>query len=86
MQAPLLDHGVVRSLVPLFAATLALAGALTAMCFVKVYGIAFLGQARHAPPEAGAREAHDCGAAERVGMAWLAAGWLCWDCSRPPSC
>ena len=31
---------------PLFAATLALAGALTAMCFVKVYGIAFLGRPR----------------------------------------
>ncbi len=48
LQAPLLEHGVVRSLVPLFAATLALAGALTAMCFVKVYGIAFLGQPREA--------------------------------------
>ena len=74
LQAPLLDHGVVRSILPLFAATLALAGALTAMCFVKVYGIAFLGQARHVPVEAGAREAHDCGPAERFGMAWLAAG------------
>jgi len=69
LQAPLLEHGVVRSIVPLFAATLALAGALTAMCFVKVYGIAFLGQAR-TPQE----RAHDCGAAERIGMAWLAAG------------
>jgi hydrogenase-4 component B len=71
LQAPLLDHGVVRSILPLFAATLALAGALTAMCFVKVYGIAFLGQARQAPPEA---DVHDCGPAERIGMAWLAAG------------
>ena len=77
LQAPLLEHGVVRSLLPLFAATLALAGALTAMCFVKVYGIAFLGQVRaprhpaHAPA-AGA--GHDCGGAERIGMAWLAAG------------
>jgi formate hydrogenlyase subunit 3/multisubunit Na+/H+ antiporter MnhD subunit len=74
LQAPLIDHGVVRSILPLFAATLALAGALTAMCFVKVYGIAFLGQARHVPVEAGARDAHDCGPAERIGMAWLAAG------------
>ncbi|MBI2754180.1 MAG: hydrogenase 4 subunit B [Betaproteobacteria bacterium] len=77
LQAPVLKHGVVRSLLPLFAATLALAGALTAMCFVKVYGIAFLGHARearhpvHAPaPDGG----HDCGAAERMGMAWLAGG------------
>src|SRR5256712_823309 len=75
LQAPLLEHGVVRSLVPLFAASLALAGALTAMCFVKVYGIAFLGQpreARHAAPAPGG--GHDAGLLERVGMAWLAAG------------
>src|SRR5205807_900549 len=75
LQAPLLEHGVMRSLVPLFAATLALAGALTAMCFVKVYGIAFLGQpreARHAAPAPGG--GHDAGALERIGMAWLAAG------------
>ena len=75
LQAPLLEHGVMRSLVPLFAATLALAGALTAMCFVKVYGIAFLGQpreARHATPAPGG--GHDAGALERIGMAWLAAG------------
>ena len=77
LQAPVLEHGVVRSLLPLFAATLALAGALTAMCFVKVYGIAFLGQVReprhpaHAPAPNGG---HDCGGAERMGMAWLAAG------------
>jgi hydrogenase-4 component B len=69
LQAPLLENGIVRSIVPLFAATLALAGALTAMCFVKVYGIAFLGQARTPQPDA-----HDCGTAERIGMAWLAAG------------
>jgi len=71
LQAPLLQNGVVRSLLPLFAAMLALAGALTAMCFVKVYGIAFLGQARAAP---GAAPAHDAGNMERFGMAWLAAG------------
>jgi len=46
LQSPILGNGVVRSLVPLAAAALALAGALTAMCFVKVYGIAFLGQQR----------------------------------------
>ena len=33
-----------RSLVPIVAAVLALSGALTGMCFVKVYGVAFLGQ------------------------------------------
>ena len=47
LQAPLLQSSVVRSLVPIVAAVLALSGALTGMCFVKVYGIAFLGQHRH---------------------------------------
>ncbi|MEK7874986.1 MAG: proton-conducting transporter membrane subunit, partial [Pseudomonadota bacterium] len=47
LQAPQLASSVVRSLVPIVAAVLALSGALTGMCFVKVYGIAFLGQHRH---------------------------------------
>jgi hydrogenase-4 component B len=77
LQAPILKHGVVRSLLPLFAATLALAGALTAMCFVKVYGVAFLGQPReprHRPQAPAADAALDSGIAERIGMAWLAIG------------
>jgi len=68
LQAPLLQSSVVRSLVPIVAAVLALSGALTGMCFVKVYGVAFLGQTRHelaAPP----REASGW---ERAGMVWLA--------------
>jgi NADH:ubiquinone oxidoreductase subunit 5 (subunit L)/multisubunit Na+/H+ antiporter MnhA subunit len=72
LQAPVLQNGVVRSLLPLFAATLALAGALTAMCFVKVYGIAFLGRPRQ--PRSAAPATHDAGNMERFGMAWLAAG------------
>jgi NADH:ubiquinone oxidoreductase subunit 5 (subunit L)/multisubunit Na+/H+ antiporter MnhA subunit len=77
LQAPLLEHGVVRSLLPLFAATLALAGALTAMCFVKVYGVAFLGRPRErhsAPGGHAAGTGADAGGMERYGMAWLAAG------------
>jgi formate hydrogenlyase subunit 3/multisubunit Na+/H+ antiporter MnhD subunit len=77
LQAPILQNGVVRSLLPLFAAALALAGALTAMCFVKVYGIAFLGQPRevkHAAHAPAAGRDHDAGAMEHYGMAWLAAG------------
>ncbi len=73
LQAALLADGVLRSLVPLLAAMLALAGALTAMCFVKVYGIAFLGQPRaprHAPDAS--RQRGDAGFHERLGMAWLA--------------
>ena len=77
LQAPILENGVVRSLLPLFAAMLALAGALTAMCFVKVYGIAFLGrprQAGRAAPAPNGDHGHDAGNMERFGMAWLAAG------------
>ena len=46
LQAWQLDSGVLRSLIPMTAAALALTGALAAACFVKAYGIAFLGQAR----------------------------------------
>lgn len=46
LQAWQLESGVLRSLVPVIAATLALTGALAAACFVKVYGVAFLGRAR----------------------------------------
>src|SRR5713101_4828272 len=77
LQAPLIEHGVVRSLVPLFAATLALAGALTAMCFVKVFGVAFLGRAREAQRASHAARTHpggDASLSERLGQAWLAAG------------
>jgi hydrogenase-4 component B len=70
LQAPLLEHGVVRSLLPLFAATLALAGALTAMCFVKVFGVAFLGRARHQTD----LPVEEASTSERLGMAWLTAG------------
>lgn len=73
LQAAALSDGVLRSLVPLVAAMLALAGALTAMCFVKVYGIAFLGQRREPrhPPHEG-HTGGDSGFCERLGMAWLA--------------
>ena len=74
LQTPLLQNGVVRSLLPLFAATLALAGALTAMCFVKVYGIAFLGRPREPAHGTPTPRPGDAGRMERYGMAWLAAG------------
>jgi formate hydrogenlyase subunit 3/multisubunit Na+/H+ antiporter MnhD subunit len=69
LQATILQNGVVRSLLPLFAATLA----LTAMCFVKVFGVAFLGQPRE-PAHPSLPHAGDAGEMERFGMAWLAAG------------
>ena len=67
LQAPLLESSVVRSLVPIVAAVLALTGALTGMCFVKVYGIAFLGQQRHAL----AVKPGEASGWERAGMLWL---------------
>ena len=66
--SPALEHGVLRSIIPLAAAALALAGALTAMCFVKVFGVAFLGVARSGEATRG-REASEW---EQLGMAWLA--------------
>ena len=67
--SPALEHGVLRSIIPLAAAALALAGALTAMCFVKVFGVAFLGQ----PRSVDAVRGHEAGRWEQLGMAWLAA-------------
>src|SRR5207245_1472610 len=83
LQATILQHGVVRSLLPLFAATLALAGALTATCFVKVYGIAFLGRPREPAHRSPLPHAGDAGPMERYGMAWLAAG--CFALGRFPT-
>jgi formate hydrogenlyase subunit 3/multisubunit Na+/H+ antiporter MnhD subunit len=73
LQATILRNGIVRSLVPLFAATLALVGALTAMCFVKVFGVAFLGRAREPAHPSPLPHAGDASDMERYGMAWLAA-------------
>ncbi len=46
LQVDVLDNGVLRSLIPVAAAALALTAALAAACFVKVFGLIFLGQAR----------------------------------------
>ncbi len=46
LQADVLDNGILRSLIPVAAAALALTAALGAACFVKVYGMIFLGQSR----------------------------------------
>ena len=46
LQVPHLESGLLRTVVPFSAALLALTTALSSMCFVKVYGVAFLGQAR----------------------------------------
>lgn len=46
LQAGNLSSGVLRSLIPTASAVLALTSALAATCFVKVYGVAFLGLPR----------------------------------------
>ncbi|MEX2130717.1 MAG: hydrogenase 4 subunit B, partial [Pseudohongiellaceae bacterium] len=46
LQTPALESGVLRAVIPITAAMLALTGALAAACFVKVFGIAFLGRPR----------------------------------------
>ncbi len=50
LQVDVLDNGVLRSLIPVSAAALALTAALAAACFVKVFGLIFLGvpRSRHA--------------------------------------
>jgi len=76
LSVPLLQTGGIRSLVALSAASLALVSALTAMCFVKVYGIGFLGVPRSQPMA----KRHEATIPERIGMAWLAAGCLLLGC------
>lgn len=46
LQATVISNGILRTLIPISAAMLALTGVLAAACFVRVYGIAFLGQGR----------------------------------------
>lgn len=60
LQVDVLDNGVLRSLIPVSAAALALTAALAAACFVKVFGLIFLGQSRSRHSEK-AREVHDKG-------------------------
>ena len=68
LQVPNLESGVLRSIIPIAAASLALTGALAAACFVKVYGIAFLGQARTRK----VRHAREATRGMVLAQAWLA--------------
>jgi len=70
--SPGLPHDYLNMLVPIAAAALALAAALSGYVMVKFYGIIFLGQ----PREQKLAEAHDIGVMERLGLTWLAAGCL----------
>jgi hydrogenase-4 component B len=65
-------HTFVNMLLPMGAALVVLAAALAAYVMVKFYGVIFLGQ----PREAALARAHDAGALERIGLAWLVLGCL----------
>jgi hydrogenase-4 component B len=70
--SPGLPHAYLNMLVPIAAAALALAAALSGYVMVKFYGVIFLGQ----PREAKLAEAHDAGILELLGLGWLAAGCI----------
>ncbi|RMH62666.1 MAG: hydrogenase 4 subunit B, partial [Zetaproteobacteria bacterium] len=65
LQTPQLSDALLTAMVPFSSAMLALAGALAAACFVKVFGIVFLGQ----PRSAHAAKAHEVDRWMRCGMA-----------------
>ena len=68
LQAWVLDNGLLRLMIPIVAAVLALTGALAATCFVRAYGIGFLGVAR----SKNARKAKEVGLGMRAGVSLLA--------------
>jgi hydrogenase-4 component B len=70
--APGLPSSVLDMLIPVAAALIALIGALAGYTMVKFFGVIFLGQ----PREQKLAQAHDAGAWERVGMAWLVGGCI----------
>jgi hydrogenase-4 component B len=74
LQAFLLTPGLsqpyLNMVIPVAAATVALAAALSAYVMVKFYGVIFLGQ----PRDQALQHAHDVDWAGRLGMLWLAAG------------
>lgn len=67
LQVGVLEDGVLRSLVPVAAAALALTAALAAACFVNVYGIMYLGKPRSHHSE-GAMECEDTGMLASLGL------------------
>ena len=74
LQAFLLTPGLTQPylnmVIPVAAATVALAAALAAYVMVKFFGVIFLGQ----PRDPALQQAHEASWPERLGMLWLAAG------------
>ncbi|WP_333688624.1 hydrogenase 4 subunit B [Methylococcus capsulatus] len=64
--ASVIDNGILRSMVSVAAAILAFTAAVAAACFVKLYGVAFLGQ----PRERRSAHAHEV---SHSGMLWAPA-------------
>ena len=71
---------VMKLLIPMAAALLALTSALAAACFVKAFGVTFLGHWRGAR----ARAVHEAGWAMRAGMLLAAVGCLALGVLPPP--
>lgn len=67
---PGLPHPYLNMFIPVATAVAVLAAALAGYVMVKFYGVVFLGR----PREEKLIEAHDAGAWEKIGLAWLAAG------------
>lgn len=65
LMAPQLGGALLTAIVPFSAAMLALAGALAAACFVKVFGVVFLGS----PRSLIAANAHEVDGSMKLGMA-----------------
>ncbi len=72
LMSPQMGDTLLVAIVPFSAAMLALAGALAAACFVKVFGVVFLGHARSEP----AAQAREVDGWMRLGMAVPAAACL----------
>jgi len=67
-----LPNPYLKMLVPVFAAGVVLVAALAGYVMVKFFGVIFLGR----PREERLAQAHDAGALERIGLAWLGAGCI----------
>jgi NADH:ubiquinone oxidoreductase subunit 5 (subunit L)/multisubunit Na+/H+ antiporter MnhA subunit len=67
---PSLNQSYLNMVIPVAAASVALAAALAAYVMVKFYGVVFLGQ----PRDSSLTHAHEAGWLQRLGMLWLAAG------------
>lgn len=70
--SPGLPNSYLVMLIPVAAAALVLASALSAYVMVKFYGVAFLGQ----PREEKLKHAHDVGPWQRAGLLWLTLGCI----------